>query len=440
MRTGAWNSMVLSVITASGRPKRSLRSKCTCSGSACSVRPGAQWWGRNQTETMDGGAIGPPVSAVGDLVVPEQRVAVLHRRARRPDVAALDRELPHLVVLLLADQVERAGQDRRRPPSCHHPPGDPAGHRLAVDAGLLQEVLGVGLRQVGQRHRPLRPRPSRPAAAPAGAARLPSDGRPPRPPAGPTNWGCPATSPTSSTGATQVSAPASASTHSSRVRVAKAAANAARMAGCAVVLELVAGELGAAQRARTGWRRTWPRSRPRPPTCRRLRAVGAVAGVAAREDVVARAGSRHRAPAARRPAATSATARPRPPTRRGRRPGPIAARPASAAVMASAACMPPAAASATVAPGSGGAAVDPRRAHGQVAADGEVVDVVARPLRRRAVLAVAAGRAVDDPGIARRHGGVADAQPVDDAGPEALDDDVGRRRQRQERRPTRRRP
>ena len=55
--------MVLSVITASGSPKRALRSKCTCSGSACSVRPGAQWWGRNQTETIDGGAMGPPVSA-----------------------------------------------------------------------------------------------------------------------------------------------------------------------------------------------------------------------------------------------------------------------------------------------------------------------------------------------------------------------------------------
>ncbi len=63
IRTGVWNSIVLSVMTASGRPKRSLRSKCTCSGSASSVRPGAQWWGRNQTETMDGGAIGPPVRA-----------------------------------------------------------------------------------------------------------------------------------------------------------------------------------------------------------------------------------------------------------------------------------------------------------------------------------------------------------------------------------------
>ena len=63
MRTGVWNSMLLSDMIASGSPKSSLRSKCTWSGSACSVRPGAQWWGRNHTETIVGGAIGPPVSA-----------------------------------------------------------------------------------------------------------------------------------------------------------------------------------------------------------------------------------------------------------------------------------------------------------------------------------------------------------------------------------------
>src|SRR4029079_16322699 len=46
--------------------------------------------------------------AAGDLrrrvVVPEQRVAVLDRRARRPDVAPLDRELAGLLVLHLPDQ------------------------------------------------------------------------------------------------------------------------------------------------------------------------------------------------------------------------------------------------------------------------------------------------------------------------------------------------
>ena len=55
--------MVLSVITASGRPSRSLRSKWTCSGSRASVRPGAQWWGRNHSDSVEGGAIGPPVSS-----------------------------------------------------------------------------------------------------------------------------------------------------------------------------------------------------------------------------------------------------------------------------------------------------------------------------------------------------------------------------------------
>ena len=49
----------------------------------------------------------------GDVVVPEQRVAVLDRRARRPDVAALDRELPRLLVLHLADQRLDLGRQRR---------------------------------------------------------------------------------------------------------------------------------------------------------------------------------------------------------------------------------------------------------------------------------------------------------------------------------------
>ena len=62
-RTGSWKTMVLSLMTASGRPRPSLRSKWTCRGSPWVVRPGAQWWGRNHTETMVGGAIGPPVTA-----------------------------------------------------------------------------------------------------------------------------------------------------------------------------------------------------------------------------------------------------------------------------------------------------------------------------------------------------------------------------------------
>ncbi len=62
-RTGSWNTMVLSLMTASGNPRPSLRSKWTCRGRAWAVRPGAQWWGRNHTETMVGGAMGPPVTS-----------------------------------------------------------------------------------------------------------------------------------------------------------------------------------------------------------------------------------------------------------------------------------------------------------------------------------------------------------------------------------------
>jgi len=54
--------MVLSVITASGSSKISFRSKCDCNGTAGSVRPGDHWCGRNHTEIIVGGAIGPPVS------------------------------------------------------------------------------------------------------------------------------------------------------------------------------------------------------------------------------------------------------------------------------------------------------------------------------------------------------------------------------------------
>ena len=67
----------------------------------------------------------------------------------------------------------------------------------------------------------------------------------------------------------------------------------------------------------------------------------------------------------------------------------------------------------------------PRRAHAQVPADGQVVEVVAGPLRPWPLLAVPAGRAVDDPGVPGLDHVVADAQPVDHPGPEALDDDVG---------------
>ena len=61
----------------------------------------------------------------------------------------------------------------------------------------------------------------------------------------------------------------------------------------------------------------------------------------------------------------------------------------------------------------------------EVAADREVVDVVAGPLRTRAGLAVAARRAVDDAGVHGAHVGVADAEAVDHTRPEALDHHVG---------------
>ena len=66
-RTGSWKTMELSVITASGRSKRSFMSKWICRGRACVVRPGAQWWGRNHVESMVGGATGPPVSSAATL-------------------------------------------------------------------------------------------------------------------------------------------------------------------------------------------------------------------------------------------------------------------------------------------------------------------------------------------------------------------------------------
>ena len=48
--------------------------------------------------------MGPPVTRSATCVVPEQRVAVLHRRARGPDVALLDGELALLLVLRDPDQ------------------------------------------------------------------------------------------------------------------------------------------------------------------------------------------------------------------------------------------------------------------------------------------------------------------------------------------------
>ena len=89
-----------------------------------------------------------------------------------------------------------------------------------------------------------------------------------------------------------------------------------------------------------------------------------------------------------------------------------------------------------VAPGRAGAAVGAAARAVQVAADGQVVQVVARPLRAGPVLAVAGGRAVDDPRVDGLDRLVPDAQPVDHAGTEALDDHVGGLGQAQEGGPT----
>ena len=61
----------------------------------------------------------------------------------------------------------------------------------------------------------------------------------------------------------------------------------------------------------------------------------------------------------------------------------------------------------------------------EVTTHGQVVEVVARPLGPWAGLAEASGRAQHDAGIHGAEGLVADAQTVDDAGAETLDDHIG---------------
>src|SRR5439155_25697277 len=63
----------------------------------------------------------PSRELLGDGVVPEQRVAVLDRRAARPDVAPLDREVGRLLVLHHVDEgddVVGHGRGRRRGHYC----------------------------------------------------------------------------------------------------------------------------------------------------------------------------------------------------------------------------------------------------------------------------------------------------------------------------------
>ena len=103
---------MLSLITASGRSKRSFRSKCTWSGSFCSVWPGAQWCGRNHVEIIDGGAIGPPVSSAATSSSQNSGLPFSTDAHDGPDVAALDRELADLLVLHLVDQLGDVGWRR----------------------------------------------------------------------------------------------------------------------------------------------------------------------------------------------------------------------------------------------------------------------------------------------------------------------------------------
>ena len=60
-RIGSWKVVTFSVMTASGSSKRAFMSKWICSGSFSTVRPGAQWCGRNHADNSDGGATGPSV-------------------------------------------------------------------------------------------------------------------------------------------------------------------------------------------------------------------------------------------------------------------------------------------------------------------------------------------------------------------------------------------
>ena len=169
--------------------------------------------------------------------------------------------------------------------------------------------------------------------------------------------------------------------------------------GLRVVVQLRRRQLGqpsAAQRLAKNFASMAPTASHFPSGAR----VGAVAGVAAGQDVVARADAAAQGQVLVDRPATSATGPPRRPRRRGRclRPSPTG--PASAAVMASAACMPPAAASAMVAPGSGGAPSGPGCSWPGIP-DGQVVDVVPGPFRGGSVLAVPARRAVDHTRVAR---------------------------------------
>ena len=79
-------------------------------------RPGAQWCGRNHTDSIVGGAIGPPVSSAATSSSQNSGLPFSTDAHDGPDVAALDRELAGLLVLHLVDQrVDVGGQVVGRP-------------------------------------------------------------------------------------------------------------------------------------------------------------------------------------------------------------------------------------------------------------------------------------------------------------------------------------
>ena len=62
-RTGSPKRIAAWVTTASGRSSMAFSSKCSRSGTGSSVAPGAQLCGRDHSESVVGGRIGPRVSS-----------------------------------------------------------------------------------------------------------------------------------------------------------------------------------------------------------------------------------------------------------------------------------------------------------------------------------------------------------------------------------------
>ncbi len=268
--------MVLSVITASGRPKSAFRSKCTCSGSAAlgpARRPVVRTEpDRDHRRRRDR----PAGELVGHVVVPEQRVAVLDRGAATSRCSRARRGTPPLrrtAPAPISAATSAARVDDRSAASCHHPFArsrrDPA--RPSTPASSSSASVSVAV-AVGQRDRPGRGR-SMPASTGPTCAKRPAVGwrgldddvprpancgvvRRPRPP--------------SSTGATQVSAPASRVDPLVAVPGGEGGREGGpdrrpgprRRAGSAATRSQPS--------AGTGWRRTWARW-PRPPATGRRR-------------------------------------------------------------------------------------------------------------------------------------------------------------------------